>query len=181
MAVQSSGTLSISRKRKSSESLSDNVVNPVTYASFRSSDDSDSTFMELQKYCRMCYDTSRATLQCSHIADPRRFVVSRNRNYQSRFGAEGDFTTVKPSGPTRPVTQQETTTHQTPCNQNGIRKNIFLCHNLTRRCLFREDEIRPHQQTNLKTTPGELYLPLQTRRLYRETKDGGYRGGSPWT
>lgn len=81
MAVQTSGTPSTSRKVQSSESVSRSVVNPMTYASSGSSDESDSTFMDSGEYCNVCYATDHATTQCRHIDDPNKFLVSSNRNY----------------------------------------------------------------------------------------------------
>lgn len=85
-AVHSSGTPTTSRKAQSSETVSHGMVNPVMYASSECADMSDSIFLDSREYCHMCYASNHAILQSGHIADADRFVISRNRNIQLRFG-----------------------------------------------------------------------------------------------
>lgn len=126
MVVQSSGTPSTSRKTQSSESVSRNVVNPVTYPSSGSGDESDSTFMGSGKHWRVYYEINHATSQCRRTADSNKFVVSRNSNYQSRFCHEGDFKRLNTSRPTRQVARQKATTSQTPYTPRWNKKKLLL-------------------------------------------------------
>lgn len=79
-----------------------------------------------QESIAMCYATNNATLQYRHIADPNKIVVSHNRNYQSRFGTEGDLRRLDPSVPARQVAQQKATARQTLYNPRRYKKTALF-------------------------------------------------------
>lgn len=54
-------------------------------------------------------------------------------------------------------------------------KELLLSHNRTRRCPFQEVQIFLGQQIDLKTSPRELDLLLQTQGLCRKSKENRCR------
>lgn len=111
-AVQSSDMHSTVKATLKSKFGSRNVINPVVSASYESGDGSNSSFMDSGAYYGICYGSTHMTSQCRYIADPDKIVLSRNRNYISRFGREQDCRRKYPAENILLVVQQITAAPQ---------------------------------------------------------------------